>query len=57
MIVATAAAGLVHVSFVSNPWARIISTKDTFESKTFIFTNRIEFESIWWKHTNLAPIR
>ena len=29
--------GPVHVSLVSNPWARIILTKDTFESKTFIF--------------------
>ena len=31
------AAGPVHASLVSNPWARIILTKDTFESKIFIF--------------------
>ena len=41
--------GPVHVSFVSNPWARVILTKDTFEKKKII--NRIEFGSIWWKHT------
>ena len=49
--------GHVHVSFVSNPWPRITLTEDTYsESKIFIFVNRIEFDSIWWKHTNLAPM-
>ena len=40
MIVApttTTTVGPVDVSFVANPWARIILTKDTFESKIFIF--------------------
>ena len=53
--------GPVHVSFVFNPWARtyqrIIITKDTFESKLLILGMKtIEFDSIWWKRTNLAPI-
>ena len=31
LIVAPTAVGPVYVPFVSNPWARIILTKDTFE--------------------------
>ena len=52
MIVApTTAVGAVDVSFVSNPWARIILTRDTFKVQIFIFLmNRIDFDSIWWKH-------
>ena len=38
MIVApTITVGPVDVSVVSTPWARIVLTKDTFESKIFIF--------------------
>ena len=39
MIVAPTSAVVdsVHVSFVSNPWERVILTKNTFESKIFIF--------------------
>ena len=48
MIVAPTAVGPVHVSFVSNPWACIILTKDTFESKIFVF---FQVDSIWWNHT------
>ena len=35
----------VHISFVSNPWARIVLTEDTFESKILIFL-WIELNSI-----------
>ena len=41
----TTAVGPVHVSFVSNPWARISLTKGTIESKIYIFFNQIEFNS------------
>ena len=50
IVAATAAVGPVHVSFVSNPWAHVILTKDTFEysgvyntSNLFLF---IELNSI-----------
>ena len=51
MIVApTAVVRPVHVSFVSNPWARITFTKDISESKILFLINRIEFDWICQKH-------
>ena len=54
MIVAptTTAVGPAYVSFVSNPWARIIlASRTLLNNKCSFFTNRIEFDSMWWKHT------